>query len=538
VVYDACQPADPIHAEVGDPGVAWTTGNVSEAFPGVCTPLMWTFAGPTAEAAVRRMFHRLGVLRADELAVPARVEDRLLVPFHGRFAANVNVFRDLVDRMPGMSADQVEEQLLGGVRSGVESHPTRRRYPAIALRMPVAVARLLPTVRQLRTSVDGWWRTSLQTSSGLGTPGLRTRLLEARERFGELIGIQTLVSMLASGAYEQVVNLATRAGVPELAPRLLSGLGSIAEGGMLDDLWSLSRDRITLAAFLADHGYHGLEEGQISGRPWREKPAPLLALAERHRQLSEADHPRVLQQRQAADHVAAVAELVRRLPAWRRPAARALLRYTAAVVPAREVGKAAFLQAVDVGRDSARRLGAALASTGHLEDAEDVFLLTLDELTSPDQGELKAMVAARRPQWERHARVRLPEHWTGMPVPEASPAAPGTIEVLHGIAASPGVAAGRARVITDWSTVECEPGEIIVCQGTDPALAALLPLAAGVATDLGGVLAHAAIVARELGVPCVVHTRTATSNIVTGDAVEVDGTAGIVRRRSPRPEAQ
>ena len=103
-------------------------------------------------------------------------------------------------------------------------------------------------------------------------------------------------------------------------------------------------------------------------------------------------------------------------------------------------------------------------------------------------------------------------------------------DVLHGIGASPGLARGKARVITDITSQldEFSPGEILVGEFTDVTWTPLFVTAAAVVTDIGSLLAHASIVAREFGIPAIVNTRTATQTIKTGDMLIVDGERGTV----------
>jgi phosphoenolpyruvate synthase/pyruvate phosphate dikinase len=93
---------------------------------------------------------------------------------------------------------------------------------------------------------------------------------------------------------------------------------------------------------------------------------------------------------------------------------------------------------------------------------------------------------------------------------------------------SPGVAEGRVRLLLDPLTYDLEPGEILVCETTDPSYAAYFLVAAGVVNDIGGAMSHGSIVAREVGIPCVTNTRVGTRTLRSGDVVRVDGTAGTV----------
>ncbi len=101
--------------------------------------------------------------------------------------------------------------------------------------------------------------------------------------------------------------------------------------------------------------------------------------------------------------------------------------------------------------------------------------------------------------------------------------------MITGLAVSPGVVEGRARVVLDAATSELEPGEVLVCETTDPSWASLFLVASALVIDIGGALSHGAIVARELGVPCVINTRAGTRSLRTGDLLQVDGNAGVVR---------
>jgi len=108
------------------------------------------------------------------------------------------------------------------------------------------------------------------------------------------------------------------------------------------------------------------------------------------------------------------------------------------------------------------------------------------------------------------------------------PAVSGNV-LLTGVAASPGVASGQVRVLPDPSLIhELQPGEILVAQMTTPDYVPAMKKAAAIITDKGGRTAHAAIVSRELGIPCVVGTNQATESLVNGQVVTVDGFRGKV----------
>src|SRR5205823_11194450 len=111
--------------------------------------------------------------------------------------------------------------------------------------------------------------------------------------------------------------------------------------------------------------------------------------------------------------------------------------------------------------------------------------------------------------------------------------APATETELYGVGASPGVYVGRARIVRGPTELgRLEQGDVLVAPVTGPAFNVVLPLIGAVVTDRGGALSHAAVVAREFGIPAVVGTDQATSRIPDGARILVDGDRGFVAVRS------
>jgi pyruvate,water dikinase len=208
-----------------------------------------------------------------------------------------------------------------------------------------------------------------------------------------------------------------------------------------------------------------------------------------------------------------------------------------------------------------REFGALLAQHGYLEDSEDVFHLSRHEVASALDELVLVWATGGVPLGPKHwpplvaRRKEIIERlgdWTPPPAIGAMPeevndpvlnmlwgittervrswarSQDGGAE-LSGAAASPGVVEGPARVVRgvqEISTVR--DGEILVCSITSPAWAPIFTKVQAVVTDIGGVMSHAAIVCREYGLPAVVGTGRATSQIQTGQTIRVDGSAGTV----------
>lgn len=524
---------DPLHMVAG-PHTSWTTVNASEAMPGVVTPLTWTFYAPAVESAMRQVFQDLGALRRSEIEIPADPSLRLIGVFFGHAAFNLDQFRAIADRVPGQSGESVEQQFFGAVRPGITSSPVRSRYPAVVAKAPAAVWRVKKALTAIESDARQFWKQSVGTD-GLREPDrARALLITAQDFVRRVFRPHGLSSQVSAAIVGRLATMAAQAGHPGLEMRLLSGATALQETMVLTDLWEAGHGRHSLADLLADHGFHGPNEGELAALTWREDPEPLLTLLKTYRHLPDDKSPTALRARRLSDMAEAEGTLFAELPVLRRGSARGLLRLARTYVPLREVGRSAFLQGVDVARAASRVLGSGFSADGILDAPDDIAFLTMDEATAPEPGsKLRELVNGRRRLFADYQSLTLPELWTGQPRPVASEASDPTSGplTLTGLAVCPGTVEGNARVITDVNIgTTLEEGEILVCPITNPSWASLFLVASAVVIDVGGPLSHGAIVARELGLPCVINTQRGTSVLKTGDRVRVDGGAGTVER--------
>jgi phosphohistidine swiveling domain-containing protein len=371
------------------------------------------------------------------------------------------------------------------------------------------------------------------------TPTRRRCLAEQIPRTGStVVDHTTLVFGAVQPAFEQLGKLATSVGVnPQ---RLMAGHGGHEETELLVDLWECAHDRMAVDEFLGRHGFHGPAEGDLLSVTWRENPAPVLRLIETYRALAEDDSPVAIARRQVLDRKAAEQEVFSLLPWYRRPAARLVLNFARRYVPMRGLGKGAFVQNFDVIRAAARHLGDLLVVDGIIDDRDDVFMLTAAEILSNETAGFRETAARRRAVHQVYRSMDVPAVWVGTPEPVVEePEFDHDAEIISGVAASPGRIEGRVRVALDPGNCEIVPGEILVARDTDPGWAALMFASGGLIADIGGVMSHTAVVARELGIPCVVSTRHAVHLLNTGDVVRLDGGSGLVQilSRAAEPPA-
>ena len=525
-VADAAS-ASVLHA-VSPPGASWSSINLAEAVPGVMTPLCASVWVPASELGLRAPFAAMGVLPAGQTAIPEDPAQRITGAFYGRMAVRVDFLCEMGDLIPGQSGEALSRDFFGFVPPDFVSRPSMRRLPWIVARYPRTLLQIARRIDQLRADTDSWWRTQISDIASLSGEQTRALLTEAVARFDETLAAQAVVSACAiQPVHEQLTNLAARAGVD--ATDLLRGHGSHEEAHVLADLWAVSRGGLDLDSFLRRHGYHCAGSGEVANVTWRENPDAVRKFVAQYRAMDDAAAPNDDAAAQRRAGKPAEARFYASFGTLERLKARLVLRLARRFMPLRGVGKVPYLQSLDVIRACARHLGDQLVAEGRLDDREDAFYLTAGELGRSLPSDVKTLVAARRALRDEYLGVEMPLSWTGQPQPVVGAGEDGgTVTSLAGVGASGGVVEGRAVVVDEPAEAEIDDGDILVAHTTDPSWVSLMFLASGLVVDIGGMMSHAAVVARELAIPCVMNTTRGTTALHTGDVIRVDGAAGTV----------
>jgi pyruvate,water dikinase len=523
-------PTDPIHSGAG--GTAqWSRAQMAEALPGVQTPLNWSWWGPMGESAVRNALADLHVLGQRDRAIPVDPAKRMWAIFFGRPAANLDVLRNWADRTPFLTGEALSRLFYNRSDSYAPAASVGPLQLAVVVPLQAVHAHGLPgLIRRWRATCDGWWSHVVNDTDSPTVPGLTGRLKATYRHLDGIAKPHALNNWLLSCLVHQLTRAAEGCGRADLVDEILGGYGSLEEITLASDLSEVGRGNLPVADFLAVHGYHGPAEGEMSSRSWREDPKPIVTLAERYAILDAAEHPRVAERERASRRIQAERKLLDTCPPRSRAMLAITLRLIARHLPLRQLGHNASTQMCDTARADARRLGELLSNEGVIAQDDDIFYLTVDEIMAGPSRPGLPGIDRRRQTRERYAALELPNEWTGDPEPDPSDTSTHA-SVLNGIGASSGVATGRARVVLDADWLDgFRPGEVLVCQTTDPSWSAAFALASAVVLDTGGRMSHGAIVAREFGLPCVTNTGRASVILRSGDLVQVDGDAGTVRR--------
>ena len=324
---------------------------------------------------------------------------------------------------------------------------------------------------------------------------------------------------------------------------LLAGLDESDEG----------RDfRRQLDDFLFEYGWRHDAVYDLADVPWREDPAIPLSSIKAMLYLDESEDPEVQYQKNVAMRERLLANLREKLADDPQTLAKFEELYEAARYSFPLTEDHAFYidqLYISVFRRFVLAIGERLVTKGVFDSADDVFYLYRDEVVDAltNGGDRRVVVAERRASFDRAGEVSAPTELGTLPPPPEVPdpfmdalvyRLLGIVppeentdpNVLKAVAGSPGVYTGPARVCHSLSQAidDLEEGEVMVCEMTLPPWVALFSIAGAVVSDVGGVLSHSAIVAREYGLPAVVGSNIGTTVIKTGQAITVDGNKGVV----------
>ena len=289
--------------------------------------------------------------------------------------------------------------------------------------------------------------------------------------------------------------------------------------------------------FMTIHGHHCRGELELFNARWAETPDYILEVVRGYLgSLGSEVAPLEQHQRLGAERERLTEQCRQHL---RNPLKRWLfnrsLRRSQKLVVNREVWKNMAVRQFYLLRRILLTLGERLQRQGALSSREDVFFLELPEVEAVVAGnasfDWRERILRRRREYEQNTKLSPPPVVIGRfdPNVHGRPTVGVETKVLEGLAVSPGVVSGRARIILRTEEhQQVLPGEILVAPFTDPAWTPYFVTAAGVVMDQGGLLSHGSIVAREYGLPAVTNVGLATQLIHTGDLIEVDGSRGRV----------
>lgn len=512
----------------------WTNANVGEAAPDVMTPLTYTVFISFRE----EQWSSIGNVYFGGI-------------IGGRVYVNVSAMTSLYGCL-GLKVEKLLEEAFGRIPEGIDI-PRLPLKPLPALRE--AIPNIVRQVKIQRKALTGI--SEYVSASPEWCQVMRQRILETRS--GKELGslwCETLKSyyfraqwIFKSAAKIYMLNhnrlrsTLTRLVGESDANALLSSLSSeselLASLGLVVGIARVARGELNRAEFLEHYGHRGPHECELSVPQPAEDPGWIdKQLAEFEKQPFDID---ILLAERRSDNNAAWQRFEECYPRKAKLVA-SKLQEAAKVARQREASRSEFVRLYGVIR-------AWALQAGHLTGLDEgIFFLTLDEvldlLLSGDES-VTRYIPTRRETYTRYSVLPPyptfirgsfdPFRWAADPnrrsdFYDVAAAVPVTASnTIKGFAGAAGCIEGRVRLLGGPEQgTQLQPGEILVAVTTNVGWTPLFPRAAAIITDVGAPLSHAAIVARELGIPAVVGCGSATNRLHTGDRVRVDGGRGIV----------
>ena len=513
----------------------WTNTNLGEAVPDVMTPCTWSLmqifmehAMATATLPSARGYGIIGGRFYFDLSLTSSLS--------ALFGVSEKRFRSLTEPSFGRLPDDVAiphadlprgrtlRELLPRVWHVLRTvRPTARRLPALVAGNP---ARCADLTRRIGAADNA-------ELAAMWAGELRPLLVDVSDMLSAA-GRSDPVALLT--VKKQLVKLVGEADATALTTGLTVDGDVLASLGPLVGLALVERGEIDEPEYVRRYGHRSPHEFEVSlPRPadrqgWVGEQIAALRAADR-------DPLSLLEQQEAANRMA-WARLVRDHPRHVRRTRKRVDRWAHAE-RAREQARSEVIRVFGVLRAFALRAG-ELTELG-----DEVFMLTVDEIVAVLDGATVPETTSRRAAYERYRalppypsiiRGRFdPFAWAADPDRRADVFAPDRARTgdhngaVTGFPGAAGLVEGTARVLGSVEEAETlEPGEILVTTVTNIGWTPVFPRAAAVVTDVGAPLSHAAIVARELGIPAVVGCGDATIRLHTGDRLRVDGTRGTV----------
>ena len=563
----------------------WDDSNISESYPGINSPLTFSFIR-TAYAGVYRSF-------AEAMGVSAsRVEQesstfRNMLGFHrGRVFYNLLNWYRVVAMLPGYASNrQFLEEMLGvdhaltGPAAGLIERPPRGSWFNRKLAVTRLVIRTLRNFVALRQDARRWQRRVNEALGADGTRASAARLvhlsateLVARYRMLErkLIThwrapivndffamvfhgvLRRLAARWCDDADGAIANgvLASAGDMISVAPA--AEMAALAHRARRDpearaalEQGTLPQDpafRVGLERWLDRFGDRCAEELKLESPTLRDDPSPLLGAIH-----AQAVRPSAKPDDAAASAFAGAAEKARN-SLRRHPLRRMIFAFVHGQARRRlrdrENQRFERTRLFGEVRRIFRAVANRLVESGALDRAEDVFFLETEEVLGFVEGtsttrSLRGLVAHRRVERSTWTEAPPPRFWTHDIACVESASADGSARAdvtdptrRVGLGLSAGVVRGRVRVVRDPRADAVRPGEILVAERTDPGWILAFASASALVVERGSLLSHVAIVSRELGIPAVTGIPGAVTWLEDGDEVEIDGNAGTVVRLS------
>jgi len=545
----------------------YSNGNISEVLPGCITPLSWSYIGPTIEHAFRSQGASFGSMKLGE------PQYQVLGFFYHRPYICVSFMEHAAALTPGMSPDTIREEFVGPPDEKTPPMTARDlvpdRWPAIYRVLSTFISKTLSIAKDAKEVEENILKQKEESSPEKLENWTDKELIEAvrfTKKMGRLSDVHIWASSFAVVYFSALRELTKKWFGDDdsgLAAQMVTGIGTLPSANPAFGIYELAQNvmadnkllktfegtadnqllydqlkeksehskfLIELDKFLLEQGHRAVCEAEVRNPCWREDPSQVLGMIRNYLQ-PDLPSPKEIGERQEQIAKEAAAK-IDKLFFVKRAVISYVLNTARKNIAYRELLKDLIVLRSDRARRIYSEIIKRMIKRNLLNDPDNIYFLVWAEVKdlllgsiSPDQA--LEVISRRKTEYEWSEQINLPKIIDGVARPEDINEI--TNEALKGLGVSPGIVKGRARVILDpRKDPHIEPGEILIAPVTDAGWTPLFINASGLVVDVGGLLSHGSVVAREYGLPAVVGVSGATSRIKTGDMIIIDGSSGTV----------
>ncbi len=499
---------------IGTSGISgeWTNANFREGgvSSSVCSPLMWSIYNMIWDSSLKQSLREIKLLSSDFEAGKF---------FFGRPYWNLGALKQCLTKIPGFVEREFDTDL------GIEIS-----YNGNGISTPATLwnlIRVVPTILAVRRFIQQQTAASLSLlNSGYEVIHRRYEVIPENPEatFGALIEADYLsfeTSYFRTIFALSLAKLDFKHFFPGVNfPALMSNLAEVRHTAPMRRIEQMVQQNVfdsdTLLSEFSHHYHVGLD---ICHPRWDEDPQYVASLSS-HVKSGSSPTTHARSNSSGADfYVKALTAARSSIPAWKRPMFHSKLKRLRHLVWLREELRDQSNRLYHLIRKHVLRI-AFMRGLGN-----DIFFMTYQEILTDD----RSSMMGRKSTYNRFRNFTPPNELGRSRTPASYHSAVNSASTLRGLSASPGIVKGIARIVrTAKEAVQLPAGSIIVSPHTDPGWTAALSRVAGVITESGGMLSHAAVICREFALPAVLSVPNACSRIPDGSSVLLYGDDGIV----------
>jgi pyruvate,water dikinase len=568
-------PSPPIKKEYP---ILWSRANLKEILPEVPCPLTISWLTKALNMMWQEHYARIGYRLPSDF--------KIISIFYGRPYFNITLMQRIAADLGTRPSSLV--RYIGGP---IQWSPSKEQSPFIwktffkRFLVILRISRLYRRLPKLATTLFAELKDKVSRDKGLKIEDMSDaqilRYLEETEDYFRKRDLTLAIASAGISSYtvlEWIMRKWVGVMTGDLISRLLTGLGNIETTQQTLRVMSLAKDAEkepevrkffldpdynpstyqeklegtkflrNFEAYLSEFGHRGIYETDTMYPRLAEDPSYLLNIIRGYIEANSIPDPDGLLRQQERIRTEAFLKVKEVLAKQEFPQRwvryrifRRIYRDLCTAITLREKYRHHILLPLQIIRKILLELGKRFTERGLIQHPQDLFFLTLEEIQDILQGKtemtlsgcLLSRIKERKERREANARVIVPNHIWGEPPPSelSSLTMPETSggNVFYGIGLSPGIATGLAKVLSHPGEKGLKAGEILVAPVVDPSWAPLFGLARGLIVELGGLLSHGSIAAREYGIPAVANIPGITQALRDGTQVIVDGDKGEVR---------